>query len=170
MRDAVSILEKVHEILGTALQQFVNNSLTNVRKRKPSHMISKTQPRFFSTRKKRKTVEKAIDKPSPLKQFQFKTIWKQTCVVYVSQRKTGRLQKHISTGFHVFLANCGYTHHALTRLVQGTDWWIFNPVTAKFGNATSLVARDVVQLARFTGPAANVLDVSALLLPRKNVL
>ena len=59
-------LEKVHDLLGVVLEQFMaDDSPSRPLKRKaPSHMMSKPQPRFFSTRKKRKTIDNAIDKPS----------------------------------------------------------------------------------------------------------
>ena len=58
-------LQRVHHLLGTVLEQFLHNTHNNPsRKRKPSHMMSKTQPRFYSTKKKRKVQDKAIDKPS----------------------------------------------------------------------------------------------------------
>ena len=57
-------LEKVYHLLGNILEKFLpdtDDSLGNARKRKlPGHMTSKTQPRFFSTRKKRKTAQSAI--------------------------------------------------------------------------------------------------------------
>ena len=58
-------LQRAHHLLGTVLEQFLHNTHNNPsRKRKPSHMMSKTQPRFYSTKKKRKIQDKAIDKPS----------------------------------------------------------------------------------------------------------
>ena len=62
-----SILENIYQHLGTALGQFSdtkNDQLSGNRKRKPSHMKSETQPRYFSTRKKRKISEKLLMKPS----------------------------------------------------------------------------------------------------------
>ena len=117
-------LQKVYSLLGTVLEQFRQDTKSRKRKQ-PSHMMSKIQPRFFSTRKKRKTLERAINKPSLTEtlstQTRLKTL-RQTSVVFVSPKRTRIAKKRkTSTGYHVLYVTCGCIHLALTTVaVMGT--------------------------------------------------
>ena len=81
MADIKSTAMTVYHLLGPVLGQFIHDtdaSSASARKRKPSHMMRKTQPCFFATRKKRKTAERAIDKPSPTETLSMQTMLKNT--------------------------------------------------------------------------------------------
>ena len=92
-------LEKVYDLLGTIIGQFLHDSSANSKKRKYSHMISKTQPRFFSTRKKRKTAETAIDKPSHTETQSTQNLFKNTetdiCGICFSEEDKNSTESHI---------------------------------------------------------------------------
>ena len=94
-------LEKVYHLLGTILEQFLHDtddSPANARKRK-LHMTSKTQPHFFSTRKKRKTLERAIEKPSHTEtqttQNMLTNIETDVCGICFSEEDKNSTESHI---------------------------------------------------------------------------
>ena len=76
-------------------------------------MMSKTQPRFYSTKKKRKIQDKAIDKPSQTEIAATQTTLDECetdiCGIFASLKKIFTAQRNKLTGFHVKFATCGCT-------------------------------------------------------------
>ena len=89
----------LYDLLGTIIGQFLHDSSANSKKRKYFHTISKTQPCFFSTRKKRKTAETAIDKPSHTETQSTQNLFKNTetdiCGICFSEEDKNSTESHI---------------------------------------------------------------------------
>ena len=61
-RKDIKTLENMNDLLAIALEKLIDDSPTTAQKQKPSsHMMSKTQSWFFSTRKKIKIGKNKMD-------------------------------------------------------------------------------------------------------------
>ena len=72
---------------------------------------------LFLLNKKRKTAERAIDKPSHTETLSMQTMLRQMYVAFVSLKRTRTVRSATMTGFRVLYVTCGCTPHVLLRLV-----------------------------------------------------
>ena len=91
-------LEKVYDLLGTIIGQFLHDSSANSKKRKYSHMISKNSAPFLLNQKE-KTAETAIDKPSHTETQSTQNLFKNTetdiCGICFSEEDKNSTESHI---------------------------------------------------------------------------
>ena len=75
----IDTLQKIYQHLGLAINEISTSNCSL--KRKASNEHSKTQPRYYSTHKRRKITSQTVTKPTAAKVLSSKQTRKQKCVV-----------------------------------------------------------------------------------------